>query len=53
MRREWLAEEDPRRLQQLLLTPRETLRALAPVYARGEAERESTFWRSRYGSTTR
>jgi hypothetical protein len=52
MRQQWLAEEDPRRALQLLASPREALRALAPAYARGEAAREETFWNSRYGSPT-
>jgi hypothetical protein len=53
MRQEWLAEEDPRRTVQLVASPREALRALAPDYARGEAERERIFWSSRHGQPAR
>ena len=51
-RQQWLAEEDPRRALELLMSPRDALRALAPAYVRGEAAREQTFWNSRYGSPT-
>ena len=49
MRTSWLAEEDPRRAFQLLLAPRVALRGIAAEYGRGEAAREETFWKSRYG----
>ena len=48
MRSEWIAEQSPARLAEVLLAPEAALRRLAPEYARNEAAIEDQFWRSRY-----
>jgi hypothetical protein len=48
IRKEWLAEEDPQKLAQLLFNPEEAFRALAPEYKKVESEMEDLFWGSRY-----
>lgn len=48
MRREWIAEEDPRAARRLLLDPAAMLRALAPAFKRQEPMMEQAFWKSRY-----
>ena len=49
MRREWLEEEDPRRLQRYLASPAMALRELAGPFKKLEAEFELNFWASRFG----
>ncbi len=48
LRREWLPEENAAAAVQLVLQPRDALRALAPAYKRQEAGMEHIFWNSRY-----
>jgi hypothetical protein len=48
MRREWLAETNPRAAARLLLDPDAMLRELARPYKRQEAMMDSLFWNSRY-----
>jgi hypothetical protein len=48
MRQRWVESENPMRLAQLMLSPRDALRDLAPAYAREQTELEDWFWRSRY-----
>jgi len=48
LRREWLPEENAAAAVQLVLQPRDALRALAPAYKRQEAGMEHSFWNSRY-----
>jgi len=48
MRREWVAEENLRAAQRLLLDPAAMLRALAPAYKKQEPTMEQAFWKSRY-----
>jgi len=48
MRQGWIDREDPMRLAQMMLRPRDALRDLAPAYAREQAALEDWFWKSRY-----
>jgi hypothetical protein len=48
MRREWVAEENLRAAQRLLLDPAAMLRTLAPAYKKQEPSMEEAFWKSRY-----
>lgn len=48
IRSEWIAEENPALLAQLLMNPRAALARLAPEFKRVEAGMEECFWRSRY-----
>jgi hypothetical protein len=48
MRDEWVAEENPYRLAQLVLDPGAALRALAPAFTRAEPGLERAFWGSKY-----
>jgi hypothetical protein len=48
MRREWMAETNPRAAARLLLDPTAMLRDLARPYKRQEAMMDSLFWNSRY-----
>jgi len=48
MRREWMAETNPRAAARLLLDPGAMLRDLAHPYKRQEAMMDSLFWNSRY-----
>jgi hypothetical protein len=48
MRREWMAETNPRSAARLLLDPEDMLRDLARPYKRQEATMDSLFWNSRY-----
>ena len=48
IRKEWMAEENPLLLAEMLLKPDAALRRLAPEFKRREGEIEDTFWRSRY-----
>ncbi|MBL0169988.1 MAG: hypothetical protein IPP90_04525 [Gemmatimonadaceae bacterium] len=47
MRDEWIAEQDAARATQLLYSPRDAFRALAPVFKSREATNERAFWQSR------
>ena len=48
MRREWMAETNPRAAARLLFDPGGMLRELAHPYKRQEATADSLFWNSRY-----
>lgn len=48
MRREWLADENPLRVGQMLFATSSALRRLAPAYKKVEPTMESIFWRSKY-----
>ncbi len=48
MRNEWLVEEDPAKVYQMLLNPDEYYKSLAPQFKKVEAEMEQTFWSSKY-----
>jgi hypothetical protein len=48
MRDEWLLEENKVRAAQLLLSPEQLLRDMAPEFKKQEAGMESLFWASRY-----
>jgi hypothetical protein len=50
IREEWLAEEDPARLVELLFDSGTALKKLAPVFKGVESGMEAAFWRSRYAS---
>ena len=47
MRKEWMLEEDPAMVAQVLFDPERYLRDLAPAYKRAEASMEEAFWNSR------
>ncbi len=48
MRDEWVAEENPARVAQLLLDPSAIWRDIAPAFARAETGLERAFWKSKY-----
>jgi hypothetical protein len=48
MRGEWLAEEDPEKLEMALFRPDEALRCLAAPFKAREAGMEAAFWASRF-----
>jgi hypothetical protein len=48
IRKEWIAEENPFRLAEMLLAPGNALKRLAPEFKRVEPQMEDCFWRSRY-----
>jgi hypothetical protein len=48
VRKEWIAEGNPRLLAQILRDPQTALRRLAPEFKQAEAQMEDSFWRSRY-----
>ena len=48
IRDEWVAEEDPFRIQQMFINPNQYLKDLAPQFKKIEAEMEESFWGSRY-----
>jgi len=48
MRDEWLADQDPARLERLMADPHGALRQLAPAFKAREAGMEQAFWSSRY-----
>lgn len=48
MRNEWLVDENPFRVKQMLFNPNQYLKDLAPQFKEIEAEMEETFWSSRY-----
>ena len=48
IRKEWIEEENPALLAQVLLDPEAALRRMAPEFKRVEPQMESCFWRSRY-----
>lgn len=48
MRQRWVDSENPMRLAQIMLSPRDALRDLAPAYAREQKSLEDWFWSSRY-----
>ena len=50
IREEWLEEENPLALAQLLLSPAQTMRALAPAFKKVEPKMEASFWGSRYAN---
>lgn len=53
MRDEWLEDEDPAAVVEMLVSPDRALARLAPEYKKVEASMENAFWRSRYASSTR
>jgi hypothetical protein len=48
MRDEWLLEENPARVAQIMLNPEQVLRDVAPAFKKQEATMEALFWGSRY-----
>jgi hypothetical protein len=48
MRDEWIAEENPHKVAQLLLNPKQYLKDLAPQFKKIEADMEETFRSSKY-----
>ncbi|MBC8374724.1 MAG: hypothetical protein H8E26_01695 [FCB group bacterium] len=50
IRDEWITEEDPQRLSQILFHPKDALKELASDFKEIEAEMEDVFWRSKYGN---
>jgi len=48
MRNEWLVDENPLRVKQMLFNPSQYLKDLAPQFKEIEAEMEESFWNSRY-----
>ena len=48
MRREWIAEENPMKINDLIFNPGKYFRDLSPVYKNIESTMENTFWSSRY-----
>ncbi len=48
MRQEWIKEENPLLLAQVLLDPEAALRRMAPEFKQVEPTMEDCFWRSRY-----
>ncbi len=48
MRNEWLAEENPGKVYQMLFNPKQYYKDLAPQFKKVEAEMEETFWSSKY-----
>ena len=48
MREEWLAEENTARALEMLISPKQALKNLAPEYKAMESEMEQMFWSSRY-----
>jgi hypothetical protein len=48
MRNEWLAEENPGKVYQMLFNPKQYYKDLAPQFKNVEAEMEETFWSSKY-----
>jgi hypothetical protein len=53
IRKEWLADENPDRVREMLFEPRAALRRLAPAYKEVEESMEDTFWSSRYARPAR
>ena len=48
MRNEWLGEENPDKIYQMLFNPKQYYKDLAPQFKKIEAEMEETFWSSKY-----
>ena len=48
MRNEWLGEENPAKVYQMLLNPEQFYKDLASQFKKVEAEIEETFWSSKY-----
>lgn len=48
IRKEWIEEENPFLLSEMLVTPESALKRLAPEFKRIEPQMEESFWRSRY-----
>lgn len=48
MRNEWLAEENPDKVYEMLFNPKQYYKDLAPQFKKIEAEMEETFWSSKY-----
>jgi len=48
MRNEWLGEENPEKVYQMFLNPKQFYKDLAPQFKKVEAEMEETFWSSKY-----
>lgn len=48
MRDEWLVEENPGKVYQMFLNPKQYFKDLAPQFKQIEAEMEETFWSSKY-----
>lgn len=48
MRNEWLGEENPEKVYQMLFNPQQYFKDLAPAFKKIEAEMEETFWSSKY-----
>lgn len=53
IRSEWLADENPAYVREMLFEPRSALRRLARSYKEVEESMEDTFWRSRYARPPR
>ena len=50
MREDWLKEENPEMVELIIKKPRKWLKLMAPRYKAVEAEMESLFWASKFGS---
>ena len=48
MRNEWLGEEDPEKVYQMFLNPKQYYKDLAHQFKKIEVEMEETFWSSKY-----
>jgi len=48
MREEWIKEENPFLLAEMIFSPERTLKRLAPEFKRIESQMEEIFWRSKY-----
>ena len=48
MRNEWLSEENPVKVYQMLFNPTQFYKDLAPQFKKVEADMEETFWSSKY-----
>jgi hypothetical protein len=48
IRGEWLKEESPSKVQEMIFNPKKYFKDLAPQFKKIEAEMEETFWSSKY-----
>jgi hypothetical protein len=48
MRNEWIGEENPEKVYQMLFNPTQFYKDLAPQFKKVEADMEETFWSSKY-----
>ena len=48
LRQEWLAEEDPSKVYQMLFNSKQFFKDLAPEFKKIEADMEESFWSSKY-----